>query len=120
MNTSIKSIVTAAALAAATLGAVGTANAREYVVQAPAQYEYGQQPRYAYGEHYAYGYGRYDRDGRNEACRAPRWNPQTRYMPGDLVHRNGDVYQATRRSARVWNVNSPPEWTPNLWAEVRC
>jgi hypothetical protein len=109
MNSSIKSIVTAAALAAATLGAVGTAQAREY---APVQS--WQQQRYAYGDY------RYDRDGPRDVCRAPRWNPQERYMPGDTVRRHGDVYRATRYSARVWNVNSPPEWTPNLWVQVHC
>src|SRR5690348_11509013 len=100
MNTAIKSIVTAAALAAATIGTVGTASAREYV---PVQS--WQQQRYAYGEDYghAYGYGRYDRDGRGDACRVPRWDPQTRYMPGDIVRRHGEVFQATRGSARVWN-----------------
>jgi hypothetical protein len=116
MNTAIKSIVTAAALAAATVGAVGTANARDYGENYAPN---GHVPIWQQGN-YAYGYGRYDRDAPRDVCRAPRWNPQTRYMPGDVVHRKGEVYQATRRSERVWNVNSPPEWTPNLWVEVRC
>jgi hypothetical protein len=118
MNRSIKSIVTAAALGAATLGAVGTANAREYY--APPVQSW-QQQRYAYDDNR---YDRFDHDGpramSRDVCRAPRWNPQERYMPGDTVRRHGEVYRATRYSARVWNVNSPPEWTPNLWMEVRC
>jgi hypothetical protein len=30
------------------------------------------------------------------------------------------MYVATRLSASVWNVNSPPEWTPNYWRPARC
>jgi hypothetical protein len=118
MNTSIKSIVTAAALAAATLGIAGVAHAGPYV---PVQQYVPVQPWQA-----ERGYN-YDRDGRyhdryaqHAACRAPRWNPQTRYMSGDTVRRNGELYQARRISDRVYNVNSPPEWTPNYWVEVRC
>lgn len=121
MNSSIKSLVMTAALAAATLGAVGTANAREYAPVGPWQPERG----YVYsdrGDRYNHydRYDRYDRDGWRDVCRAPRWDPRTRYMPGDTVRRKGDVYRATRLSARVWNVNSPPEWTPNYWVQVRC
>jgi hypothetical protein len=41
-------------------------------------------------------------------------------MPGDRVTRMGTVYVATPVSANVWNVNSPPEWTPNYWASGSC
>jgi len=36
------------------------------------------------------------------------------------VRRNGKLYAATDVSASVYNVNSPPEWTPNYWVQVRC
>ena len=36
-------------------------------------------------------------------------------MPGDTVLRNGTTYVATSLSSSVWNVNSPPEWTPTYW-----
>jgi chitodextrinase len=50
------------------------------------------------------------------ACSAPAWNEQIRYMPGDVVTRLGKAYTATQQSATSWNVDSPPEWTPNLWS----
>ena len=56
----------------------------------------------------------------SDSCSAPRWNRRARYMPGDAVWRHGQVYVATRLSARVWNVNSPPEWTPKYWVPARC
>ena len=34
--------------------------------------------------------------------------------------RNGQVYTATAVSATVWNVNSPPEWTPSYWTPASC
>jgi hypothetical protein len=55
-----------------------------------------------------------------DSCDAARWNFRARYMPGDAVWRHGEMYVATRLSARVWNVNSPPEWTPNYWMPGRC
>lgn len=51
---------------------------------------------------------------------APRWDPNARYMPGDVVRRHGELYIARRISAYVWNVNSPPEWTAKYRAPVRC
>lgn len=69
----------------------------------------------------------YDEDWRQDrerawrrACRAPRWDPNARYMPGERVWRHGTMYVATRRSAAVWNVNSPPEWTPEYWRATDC
>jgi len=53
-------------------------------------------------------------------CAAARWNPQRRYMPGQLVRRQGTLYVATGVSASVWNVNSPPEWTPSYWVPAVC
>ncbi len=116
MNTSIKSILTTAALAAATWGVAGAANAGTYM---PVQ-QYGPvQPwQGERGDNYdRYGHDRY---AQHEACRAPRWEPERRYMPGDTVWRKGELYQARGVSARVYNVNSPPEWTPNYWIPVRC
>jgi hypothetical protein len=118
MNTSIKSIVTAAALLGATLGAVGTANAQAYVPAQPWQPEHGYYYDNSGRVHRVNPYP--DRYAQHDACRAPRWNPQTRYMPGDTVWRNGELFQARRISQRVYNVNSPPEWTPNYWVQVRC
>ena len=43
-----------------------------------------------------------------------------RYMPGQVVRRHGNLYIATDVSASVWNVNSPPEWTPNYWVPAVC
>jgi hypothetical protein len=70
----------------------------------------------AYGHEWGYGQQRSWRS----ACRAPRWNPDVRYMPGQAVWRHGTLYLATRLSASVWNVNSPPEWTPTYWVPARC
>jgi hypothetical protein len=51
----------------------------------------------------------------------PEWNASTRYMPGDIVTRNGQRYVATAASADpTWNVNSPPEQTPSLWSTYNC
>lgn len=63
---------------------------------------------------------RYDRRAEQRACRAATWNPNVRYRPGHQVSRNGMVYVATGISATVWNVNSPPEWTPNYWVPANC
>jgi hypothetical protein len=109
MNASVKSIVTAAALAVAGLVTAGAASAHEY---APVQswqrlYAYGPAPRYDGGDW-------------RDACRAPRWDPNARYMPGDTVRRHGELYTARGISAHVWNVNSPPEWTPKYWVPARC
>lgn len=53
-------------------------------------------------------------------CAPAPWSPATRYLPGDLVTRNGLVYQSTPLTSSVWNVNSPPEWTPDYWALAAC
>jgi photosystem II stability/assembly factor-like uncharacterized protein len=50
-------------------------------------------------------------------CSAPAWNSTTRYLAGNTVTRNGIMYVATPLSSTVWNVNSPPEWTPSLWTK---
>jgi hypothetical protein len=54
------------------------------------------------------------------SCTAPEWNTTTRYMPGDRVTRLGTLYVAKDISSSVWNVNSPPEWTPSYWAPASC
>lgn len=79
-------------------------------------------PRAAYVPVYeAYDYEwRHERRRHRERCGAARWNPQVRYMPGEAVWRHGQLFMATRTSAYVWNVNSPPEWTPNYWVPARC
>ena len=53
-------------------------------------------------------------------CDAPQWDANHLYMPGETVRRKGEVYVATETSRHVYNVNSPPEWTPNYWAPARC
>ncbi|MEJ6020960.1 hypothetical protein [Ramlibacter sp. PS4R-6] len=84
------------------------------------RYVYEQPRYYAQGEtHESYEPG-YRHDHRRYDCRAPRWDPNARYMPGQAVWRNGKFYVATDVSASVYNVNSPPEWTPNYWVQVRC
>lgn len=60
------------------------------------------------------------RRGWGRSCGAPGWDPQVRYLPGQAVWRDGSLYVATPLSASVWNVNSPPEWTPNYWLPARC
>ena len=63
---------------------------------------------------------RRDRDYAQRDCDAPRWDPNVRYLPGQAVWRRGRLYVATDVSASVFNVNSPPEWTPNYWVPARC
>jgi hypothetical protein len=100
-----------AALSASTASAATTLVVRSapqppaYVLQGP--------PVYAYeGREYDHFAHRH--------CAAQRWDPNARYAPGQAVWRNGRLYVATEESAHVWNVNSPPEWTPNYWAPARC
>ncbi|HXD42283.1 MAG TPA: galactose oxidase-like domain-containing protein [Ramlibacter sp.] len=50
----------------------------------------------------------------------PQWDATIRYMPGNKVTRLGKFYVALPISATVWNVNSPPEWTPSYWAVTTC
>jgi hypothetical protein len=95
-----------------------------YMVPVPPRPVYGPPPGYGYGPGYGHGYGQgaqpdHDRGWRT-ACSANAWDPGLRYMPGQRVWRKGTVYVATRLSASVWNVNSPPEWTPNYWMPARC
>lgn len=54
------------------------------------------------------------------ACGAPRWDPRVRYMPGQVVRRHGELWVARGVSARVYNENSPPEWTPQYWTPAVC
>ncbi|MES3001416.1 MAG: hypothetical protein V4787_12055 [Pseudomonadota bacterium] len=119
MNLSIRSLLITAAVAAGTLGAAMAANAATTVQFAPGQSVYVQQPGVAYGEPHG---PRYERDERRDRdfCGAPRWNPQARYMPGNMVRHQGKLYVARRVSGRVYNVNSPPAQTPNYWARARC
>ena len=76
----------------------------------------------AYGSPDVYHQGRYDGGGHGgaRACGAPRWHPRVRYMPGQVVWRRGELWIARPISARVWNENSPPEWTPRYWAAAVC
>lgn len=70
-------------------------------------------------DHDRYAYER-DRDRDWRRCDVARWDPNRRYLPGEAVRRKGEVYVATEASRHVYNVNSPPEWTPNYWAPARC
>jgi hypothetical protein len=142
MNHSIKSSIAAAVLAIGALGASAVANASTAVhlsVSVPAAIaapSYVQpQPSYVvpartvhmppqvvYDEPHSYSNGWRYEHGRNwrSSCRAPGWDPNARYMPGQRVWHNGYLFVATPLSASVWNVNSPPEWTPGYWAPARC
>jgi hypothetical protein len=109
---------TLAAVAIATVAACAGASA------ATAQITVTEQPYYGYGERYgpplyAYQSQEYDHHWRHR-CEAPRWDPNARYMPGQAVWRKGQVWVATETSRHVYNVNSPPEWTPNYWQPARC
>ncbi|TFZ06127.1 hypothetical protein EZ313_05650 [Ramlibacter henchirensis] len=121
-------------LAIGTLGAAGAANAGTgvhitvgvaappapvvhvppqpvYVPARPAVYA----PAY---EVYDEPHGHYRGHGGRSMRGAPRWDPHVRYMPGQVVRRHGELWVARRVSARVWNENSPPEWTPQYWARA--
>lgn len=115
----IRSGMTVAALMLAGLGGAATVSASaQPVYAAPPVYQLAPGPRaYAYrGDDDDYDYDR----GPRHACRAPVWDPNARYMPGQVVWRRGRLYIASNVSASVWNVNSPPEWTPNYWVPARC
>ena len=75
--------------------------------------------RQVYNDRHAYYEDRRDHR-RAERCGAERWNPNVRYSPGEVVWRKGELYVARPISNRVFNENSPPEWTPNYWAPARC
>lgn len=126
MNRSIQAKLIIAALATAALGVAATSQAATnvhvsvgmpMVGAAPVRVAhpvYETTPRYR-------DEWRHDQErGWRQACRAPAWHPEARYWPGQQVRRHGTVYVATRLSASVWNVNSPPEWTPNYWREIDC
>jgi hypothetical protein len=114
-----RSTLTKFALAALTFGAIGAgtaANARPadgYVV-----IDNGR-PAYVQNDNWRHREARRDRDW-DAHCRAPAWNPNTRYAPGQVVWRDGELYRARRISGDVYNVNSPPEWTPRYWTQVAC
>ena len=139
MNRSIQSTLATTLLAIGMLGAGAAANASTNVylsvgaapvhvrpatvyLPQPRVVQVAPQPVYTAG----YGYeGRYEGGYEQErpwqaSCSAPRWDPNARYMPGQTVWRHHTLYAARRVSASVWNVNSPPEWTPNYWAAVSC
>jgi hypothetical protein len=109
-----------------TLGAAASANAHSSVhlsVNTPvvaAAPVYVAPPVYATPPAYAHEWRHGQERGWRSACRAPGWDPYFRYMPGQTVWRSGTLYMATPLSASVWNVNSPPEWTPNYWVPARC
>ena len=125
MNRSLPSSLLSAVLALGALGFAAGASAGSTVYFAPGQSAYAPPPMYvqergiAVGEPYTGRYDRYERD-RGDRCGAARWNPQVRYLPGNLARLHGKVYAATRVSARVYNVNSPPDVTPEYWVRVRC
>lgn len=128
MNSSLRSLIAPAAVAFAALAATGVAAAHTDVhgsvylgapppVRVAPAHGVAVQPQVAYAGEWA---GARSPVRRGDSCGAARWNRQARYMPGDAVWRHGQIYVATRLSARVWNVNSPPEWTPNYWVPARC
>ena len=128
MTRSMKSRIVAAVLAIGTLGVAAVANAStavlyvqpqplyvppQHTVRVPAQVVYDAPPSYAHD-------WRYEHERNWQRCRAPAWDSNARYMPGQTVWHNGYRFVATALSASVWNVNSPPEWTPNYWAPAGC
>lgn len=131
MNRSMKHRLATTVLALGALGAAAAANAGDLHVavrvQQPVQVQQAQPVHMPVHQVYQ-GYEGYEaprgyRQQQNwggSDCRAPRWNPDVRYMPGQLVRRHGSLYVAKRVSARVWNENSPPEWTPQYWAYAEC
>ena len=130
MRRSILSTFASIAVAAAALGGAATAHAQHgsvHIAVGPDGPTYVQ-PGYQYGPrpyYLAEGYGhdrdwRYDERRHDRRCGAPAWEPNRRYMPGQTVARNGHLYVARGVSRNVYNVNSPPEWTPNYWAPARC
>ena len=129
MNSSMKQRIATTVLALGALGAGAAAHAGDLHVavrvQQPAQVQPVPVPVHqVYPGHEGYeaprGYRQAQQNWGGSDCRAPRWNPDVRYMPGQVVRRHGDLYVARRVSARVWNENSPPEWTPQYWAYAEC
>jgi hypothetical protein len=126
MNRSTQAKLMIAALATAALGVAATAHASTDVhisvgfpmaAGAPLRVTH---PVYDTAPRYRDEWRRDQEQDWRRACRAPAWNPEARYWPGQQVRRHGTVYVATRLSASVWNVNSPPEWTPNYWRATNC
>ena len=120
-----RSALIALALAASAAAGSALADTHAYVaVQngAPVYVEHYDRDhdRWDRGDRYAYDSREDARHWRREECRAARWDPNARYMPGQAVWRNGQLYVATEVSRHVWNVNSPPEWTPNYWQPAQC
>jgi hypothetical protein len=115
MKSRVHLIASAAAAAAlAGIAAPASADTSLYVQAGPPPVYVMPSPRvYAYDGN---DYNRFSRHG----CEAPRWDPNRRYFPGQSVWRQGKLYVATEESAHVWNVNSPPEWTPSYWVRARC
>lgn len=108
-------ILCAAGVASAALfiSAAASADTSVIVRSVPVPvYEHGP-TRYVFND-----YG-YDHE-RHRGCRAPEWDPNARYMPGQVVWREGKLWAATDVSAQVYNVNSPPEWTPRYWVRAHC
>jgi hypothetical protein len=124
MNRSARSRIAAVLLAFGGLAAAAAAHARTDVhvsinmhgqapVHVPVQPVHLPAPRAGYVTEYRH-------QGVHARCGALRWHPHVRYMPGEVVRRHGDLWMARRISARVWNENSPPEWTPQYWAPAVC
>ena len=129
MNRSIKHTIATTVLALGALGAAAGANAGDLHVAVgvslpttrPVQMQPVHMPVHEVYPAYESPRGyRRAHDGGGPDCRAPRWNPDVRYMPGQVVRRQGNLFVAKRVSARVWNVNSPPEWTPQYWSYAEC
>jgi hypothetical protein len=128
MNSSLRSLIAPAAVAFAALATTGVAAAHTdvygsvYLGAPPPVYvaparAVAVQPQVVYAGEWA---GARPPVWSADSCRAARWTHEARYMPGDVVWRHGRMYVATRLSAHVWNVNSPPESTPNYWVPARC
>lgn len=132
MNRSMKHRIATTVLALGALGAAAAANAGDLHVSVrvqppvqPVQVQPVQMPVHQVYQGYdgyeaPRGYRRQQQNWGGSDCRAPRWDPDVRYMPGQMVRRQGNLYVAKRVSARVWNENSPPEWTPQYWAYAEC
>jgi hypothetical protein len=119
MKLSILWTIARGAVVAGTLGAAALSGAlADHRNDGPRVHEPGRTmhgpPDHAYGEDFGRGHGR------RHDCQAERWDPEQRYFPGQAVWRKGRLYVARDVSRSVYNVNSPPEWTPNYWARARC
>ena len=113
MNSPFKVICAAGLASAALLISAGASADTRVIVQSVPVPAYHHGPdRYVFND---YGY-----DHERRGCRAPEWDPNARYMPGQVVWREGKLWIATDVSANVYNVNSPPEWTPRYWVRARC